>query len=205
MNVIDGIKKLMGATMLLSFLSFTASPIISYLGITEPAVLEAPEVFQYAMVVSLAVTIILFLGSLGLGYLIMTGWIGYKALPLVFRLVLSFVLGVVAIMFSGVLSVLLPVPLLPTLVVSFLIWCCFRAVSNHFASGMTDIITFSDAFNLAKSLVKSLDSRVEDVELLESEIEKRDWRVVIKALPNETKYEVKIDSEGGNVSQWRVI
>jgi hypothetical protein len=205
MNIIDRIKKLMGATMLLSFLSLTASPIISYLGIKESAVLEAPEVVQYALVVSFAVTLILFFGALGLGYLMLTGWTGYRAMPLVFRLVLSFALGVIATMFSGPLSILLPVPLIPTLVIALLIWGCFRAVSSHLKSDKMERIAFSDAYTLAQGHVRNLDPRIESLELLESEYENLDWRVVMKALPIDTTYEVKIDGEGGGVSQWRVI
>ena len=204
MNILKGVRRLSEVLLLLSFISFTASPITSLLGIEQPPLGNTIELLRYAIISGLVIILIAVLAVFGFGYIILTGWRQYRRIPKAVRLLLAFTLGALAFSLAGPISLILPVPFLPTVLITILLWATLRAFSDVFPNSEPEPVKVDEAIASARYLVKQVDPTAANVEVIESKANGKYWKVTMLSKPSAKKYEVEVDMEKGGVIGWKL-
>jgi len=204
MNIIKGVKRLSEVLLLLSFISFTTAPITSLLGIEQPPMGNVIELIRYAIISGLVVIFIAIIAIFGFGYIILTGWRQYRKIPKAVRLLLAFTLGALTFSLSGPVSVILPIPFLPTVLTTILLWAALRAFSNLFPSLEPEPIRVDEAIASARYLVKQVDPFATNIDVIESKMNGKLWKVTLFSKPSERKYEIEVDAEKGGIIGWKL-
>jgi hypothetical protein len=203
MNILKGVRRLSEVLLLLSFISFTASPITSLLGIQQPPVDNTIELLRFAIISGFVIILIAVLAVFGFGYIILTGWRQHRRIPKAIRLLLAFTLGALAFSLSGPISLILPIPFLPTVLTTILLWAALRAVSNLFPNLEPEPVKVDEAIASARYLVKQVDPTATNVDVLESKTNGKHWRVTMLSNPSARKYEIEVDMEKGGITGWK--
>jgi hypothetical protein len=205
MNVLKGIKKL-GTGLLLLFLAlFAISPIASFIGIPQPPVQDISAFLQFLLIIGSIVIAVAILAIFGFGYLALTGWKDYKKFSKKIRFWFAFSLGVVIFSLSGPLSVLLPIPFLPIVLTAMFLWGILRTVSHLFLKNEASNLRINDAITTAKDLVIEIEPTAQDMDILDSWLDKNLWKVLLLSKKSQRKYEIQIDNKNGGVTKWRSI
>jgi len=207
MDFFKTIKKLSTVLLLLSFFSFTAMPITNLIGISPPSQLgDLTEFTRLAVVFIFAAIAVIVLIIFGVGYFTLTGWRNYKSMPKLLRLFLAFILGYVAFTFSGPIALLIPVPILPTIIAAILLWAVLRSISSFLSekrpSRKDGTVEIENAIATAKSFLKKLDPSTKELDIQESRMADDEWEVLLLSKQSGQKYKVKIDSSSGSVTAW---
>ena len=205
MNILKGVRRLSEVLLLLSFVSFTASPITSLLGIQQPPVDNTVELLRFAIISGFVIILIAVLAVFGFGYIILTGWRQHRRIPKAIKLLLAFTLGALAFSLSGPISLILPVPFLPTGLTTILLWAALRAVSNLFPNLEPEPVKVDEAIASARYLVKQVDPTTTNVDVLESKTNGKHWKVTMLSNPSARKYEVEVDMEKGGITGWKSV
>jgi hypothetical protein len=205
MNILKGVRRVSEILLLLSFISFTVSPITSLLGIKESPVSNTIELLRYAIISGIVVILIAILAVFGFGYVILTGWRQHRRIPKAIRLLLAFTLGALAFSLSGPISMILPIPFLPTVLTTILLWAALRAFSNLLPNLEPEPIKVDEAIASARYLVKQVDPSTTNIDVLQSKMGNKCWKVTMIAKPSERKYEVQVDIEKGGIIGWKLV
>jgi hypothetical protein len=205
MNILKGVRRLSEVLLLLSFISFTASPITSLLGIEQPPVDNTIELLRFAIISGFVIILIAVLAVFGFGYIILTGWRQHRRMPKAIRLLLAFTLGALAFSLSGPISLILPIPFLPTVLTTILLWAALRAASNLFPNLEPEPVKVDEAIASARYLVKQVDPTATNVDVLESKTNGKHWRVTMLSNPSARKYEIEVDMEKGGITGWKSV
>lgn len=164
------------------------------------------ELARLAMIFIFATIAVTVLLIFGVGYFTLTGWRNYKAMPKLVRLFLAFILGYVALTFSGPIAILIPVPILPIIITAVLLWAALRSISNLIAdktySPKESIIQIDRAVANAKSFITKINPSTTELDIQESRIADGAWEVFLLARNSGEKYKIKIDSSSGSVIEW---
>jgi hypothetical protein len=203
MNILEGVKRLGQILLLLSFASFTASPITSLLGIQQPTVQSTSDTIRYFMVAGFIIMVIAVAAVFGFGYIILTGWREHRRIPKAVQLLLAFALGALAFSLSGPISLVLPIPFLPTVLTTILLWGVLRAVSNAFPSNEQDAVEIGEAIASARNMIKQVEPSAQNLDILNSKANGKCWKVSLLSHPSSKKYEVEIDMQDGDVTGWK--
>lgn len=203
MNILKGVRRIAEVLLLLSFVSFTASPITSLLGIQQPPVNNTVELIRFVIITGLVIMFVAVLAVFGFGYLVLTGWRDHRRIPKAIRILLAFALGALAFSLAGPISMVLPVPFLPTVLTTILLWGVLRAISNVFPSQRPETVQVSEAIAVARHLVKQVEPNAETANILESKLDGKHWKVSLVSNPLARKYQVEIDAQTGGVSKWK--
>jgi hypothetical protein len=206
-NLFKTIKTLSTVLLLLSFFSFTAMPITNLIGISPPSQLgDLTEFTRLAIIFIFAAITIIVLIIFGVGYFTLTGWRNYKSMPKLLRLFLAFILGYVAFTASGPIAMLIPVPILPTIITAILLWAVLRSISSFLygksPSQKNGTVEIERAVATAKSFLKKLDPHTEELDIQESKMADGEWEVLLLSKQSGQKYKVKIDGSSGSVTAW---
>jgi hypothetical protein len=118
---------------------------------------------------------------------------------------LAFTLGALAFSLSGPISMILPIPFLPTVLTTILLWAALRAFSNLFPNLEPEPIRVDEAIASARYLIKQVDSTATNIDVLESKTNGKQWKVTILSKPSAKKYEVEVDIEKGGITGWRLV
>jgi len=204
MNILSGVKRLAETLVLLSFVSFTASPITSMLGIEQPPVNDALGIVKFAMITGVVIIVVAIGAVLGFGYLILTAWKGHRRIPRSIKLLLSFALGALAFSLSGPISMVLPLPMLPTVLTTILLWGSLRAISGALPNMEPNTIGMPDAIASARILVKQLEPNTDNIEVLASKCNGKSWKVSLLSGQSRKKYEMEIDAQTGGAIKWKI-
>lgn len=207
MDVFKTIKRLSTVLLLLSFFSFTAMPITNLIGISPPSQLsDATEFARLAMIFIFAAIAATVLIMFGVGYFTLTGWRNHKAIPKLVRLFLAFILGYVAFTLSGPIAMLIPVPILPTIITGILLWATLRSISSLLlgkSPGQKESpIQIDRAIANAKSFINKMNPSATELDIQESRIADGSWEVLLLAKNSGEKYKIKIDGSSGSVIAW---
>jgi len=202
MNILGALKKLSTALLSISFLYFMVMPILNFMGVQIPH-----DVTNLTSSMILLITIALMVALLltfGLGYCALTGWRNYKALPKVIRILLAFILGIAIFFLQGPMAMLIPVPFLPLLIVTVLLWTVLRALSNFLVKGGEDstqeeAIDLGKAFSTAYSFLRKLVPAEEELVVEESKMVGDAWEIVLSTTKS-GKYKIRVDRFGGVTS-----
>jgi hypothetical protein len=196
MNILGALKKLLTALLSISFLYFMVMPILNFMGVQIPhdvTNLTSSVILLISLAIIVAVLIML-----GLGYCALTGWRNYKALPKVVRILLAFILGVAIFFLTGPLSILLPIPLLPLVVATVLLWTVLRALSNLIIKGeggQRGVIDLEKAFFGAKSFLKKWHLvSGEELALEECKMVDDGWEIVLSS--KSSRFRLRLDKTG---------
>ena len=203
MDILQGVKKLAEALLLLSFVSFTASPITQFLGIQQPPVNNTVDTIRFFIIVGFVAIAVAIAAVFGSGYLILTGWRDHKRLPKAIRLMLAFALGALAFSLSGPISTFIPIPFIPTVLMTIMLWGVLRAVSNAFPGPEPETVQVSEAIASARYLVKQVEPASQNIDILESKANGKSWKVYLLSQPSTRKFEVEIDMQNGGVRKWK--
>ena len=208
MKVPKIIERLSKVFLALSLFSFLASPITNLLGIYPPQhftnIMDFMKVLSIFMAVTLIVsTLIVFV----LGYLILTGWRGHKNIPKILRLCFAFALGYAALMFSGPISMLIQIPILPTVISSIILWIILRLISSSFTSkdpyGKSHgNISIEKAIDSAISFLKKIEPEIERSDVSEANVMDGIWEILISSKKFGGKYKVSVDGSSGGILAW---
>lgn len=192
--------------LLLSFISFTTSPITSLLGIQQPPPLSnIIEILRYTIISGFIVILIAILTVFVFGYIILTGWRQYRKIPKAIRLLLAFTLGALAFSLAGPISLILPIPLLPTVLTTILLWAALRALSNLFPNLEPEPVKVDEAVVSARHFVKLIDPTATDTDVIESKKTGKHWKVTLLSKSSSKKYMIDIDIETGGVIGWKLV
>ncbi|MEM3105176.1 MAG: hypothetical protein QXD69_06720, partial [Candidatus Bathyarchaeia archaeon] len=104
----------------------------------------------------MVIILIAVLAVCGFGYIILTGWRQYRRIPKAVRLLLAFTLGALAFSLAGPISLILPVPSLPTVLITILLWAALRAFSDVFPNSEPEPVKVDEAIASARYLVKQV-------------------------------------------------
>jgi hypothetical protein len=210
MNLFKTIKKLSTVFLLLSFFSFTAMPITNLIGISPPSQLsDLTEFTRLAIVFIFATIAVTIMIIFGVGYFTLTGWHNYKSMSKLLRLFLAFILGYVAFTASGPIAMLIPVPLLPTIIVAILLWAVLRSISSFLSekspSQKDGTVEIEKAIATAKSFLKKLDPSTKEFIIQEVKMVDGAWEALLLSKQSGQKYKVKIDGSSGGVVVWERV
>ena len=181
------------------------SPLFSYFGITLPAQAQGiPEslgtIAMWLAILSLA----LILTVLGIGYLVFTGWRYRRGIPWPFKVIIALVLGILVFSFAAPISMLVKIPLVPTITSVVLLWIALRTTSKY-VGPIAKTVSAEQAVQIARQLHTSVIGSAE-AEVTELILDKTDWRVRVRYKVNEEErmVEYKIDLQSGEVKGWQV-
>jgi hypothetical protein len=174
-------------------------------GVSEPTDFS---VLQTSLGVLLTLGIGLFVGAIVLviliGYFALTGWRGFSRVPLIFKLLTSFLAGIVIFLVAMPLGAFLPVPLLPTVIVGIVAWLALRSLTHVFGPHANLGITVDRAEEIAQQLLQThLNSGVA-VTSTGSTLSGRLWKVSFRGTDNRV-YEVNVDSQTGATLGWGAV
>lgn len=204
MNILQGIKKLGTTLLILSFGSFAASPIASLLGVQQPPIQNTVETIKYFIIIGGLIMAIAVLTIFVFGYLSLSGWKGYRNIPKGMRVLFAFTLGIIIISLSGVISILLPVPFLPTILTTILLWGLLRAVSSNIPSNEAKQVQVTEAIIAAKNLVEQVEPTANELDILDSHSDGKNWKVSLFSEESSKKYEVEVDINNGGIKKWKL-
>ena len=204
MNILQGIKKLGTTLLVLSFGSFAASPIASILGVQQPPIQNTVETIKYFIIIGGLIMAIAVLTIFVFGYLSLSGWKGYRNIPKGMRVLFAFTLGIIIISLSGVISILLPVPFLPTILTTILLWGLLRAFSSNIPSNEVKQVQVTEAIIAAKNLVEQVEPTANELDILDSHSDGKNWKVSLFSKGSSKKYEVEVDMNSGGIKQWKL-
>ncbi|MGC9014897.1 MAG: hypothetical protein ACP5KW_11030, partial [Thermoproteota archaeon] len=162
MDAFKIIKRLFTVLLLLSFFSLIAIPITNLIGVSPPSQLsDIIEFTRLAIVFVFAAIAVIVLIIFGVGYFTLTGWRNYKAIPKLVRLFIALILGYVVFTISGPIAMLIPVPILPIIIATILLWAVLRSISSILAdkvySQKGNVIQIEKAVASAKSFMSKMD------------------------------------------------
>jgi hypothetical protein len=205
-NTLQTIKKVAMGLLLLSFGSFAVTPIASFLGIDQIPVQNVAETIKFILLMVGVVIVFALLAILGLGYLALTGWRDYKKFSIGLRLIVAFSIGIIIVALSSPISIVLPIPFLPLSLSALLIWGTLRGFSNALNNNDKLNMKINDAIITSKDLVNDIEpNSTENVEVIDSRIDKKCWRVLLLSSNSGKKYEVQIDKQTGDVTNWKFL
>ena len=202
MNVLKGAKWLAEATLFLSFISYTTSPITSMLGIQQLPLNNTIDLLKFTSISSCIITVIVVSAIFGFGYIVLTGWREQQKLPKAIRILIAFALGALAFSLSGPISSILPIPFLPTVITTILLWGMLRTISNLIPTKEAENITINAAIAAAQQIIKEVEPTAQSTEILETKLIGKSWKVSLLSNPSTRKYEIEIDAENGGVTRW---
>jgi hypothetical protein len=176
----------------------------SLLGASEPT---GFGVLQTSLGVLLTLGIGLLAGAIFLviliGYLVLTAWHGFSRIPLIFKLLASFLAGVIVFLLAMPLGAILPIPFLPTVVVATVVWLVLRSLSHVFGSSSDLRITVDRAEEIAQQILQTHLNNVA-VTSTGSTLSGRLWKVSFLGSDNQV-YEVNVDSQTGATLRWGAV
>lgn len=208
MEISKTIKRLTEILLLFSLFSFSASPILSLLGIQLPQQVTSVMDFIKLLSIFVAATLIVtILAMPALGYLVLTGWRSYKSIPKALRLCLAFTLGYVTFMLSGFISLFIRIPMLPTLISTIILWATFRSISGFIvpkenSKERNEYISVEMAADLAFSFLKKIEPEIEKRDLTEAKIKDGTWEVIAFSRRDKGRYKVIVDGSSGGIIAW---
>jgi hypothetical protein len=176
----------------------------SLLSMSEPAGLG---VFQTSLGVMLTVSAGLLAGTIFvvmlIGYLVLTALRGFSRIPLIFKLLASFLAGIVIFVLSMPLGAILPIPFVPTVIVATMLWLMLRTLSRALGSSGDLAITVYRAEEIAQQILQSHLNNVA-VSSAGSRLSGRVWKVNFLGSDNQA-YEVNVDSRTGATLGWGAV
>lgn len=148
---------------------------LSVFGVHVP-VASFPEVLQ-AMMTWLLIALTLMMSIVfGFGYFVLTGLRQRTAIPWPLRIFLAFLLGIVVCALAIPISLIIPLPLVPTILSALALWGSMRVISTRFSLGR---ISAEEAIRRAKAAHKKLlGGRVLSVE--RTSFEDGNWLVELR-------------------------
>lgn len=171
------------------------------LGVSEPTGLGG---IQTSLAVLVTVGIGLLAGTLCLvmviGYLVLTGWRGFSRISMIFKLLDSFLAGVVIFLLSMPLGTILPVPFLPTVIVAVVLWLVLRRLSQGVQSSDGPGITVDRAETIAAQILQTHLNKI-SISSVGAKLHGKLWKVSFLGSDNQV-YEVNIDSRTGATLGW---
>jgi hypothetical protein len=205
MNIMQLVKRLGTGIIILSSSAFIASPIASLFGIDQLATQDVSGAISAFILIGIAILIISVLTIFGFGFIALSGWKGARQIPKLLRVLLAFAIGIIVFAISGPISVLIPIPLLPLLLTTILVWSVLRAISNAFTNSESNSVSITEAITEAKEVVKQVEPTSTNLEVIDSTNNGKFWRIFLFSNSSLKKYEVEIDGELGEVRQWKLI
>jgi hypothetical protein len=206
MNALTTLKRLAQALLFGSIISTTTTPLLHLLGITPPtAMTTAMELLHYGVLASGLLLGIMSVLILGLGYLTLTGWRTMPPLPRLVKLGFAAALGLLALLLSRPLAIVLPLPVVPTLISALGLWILLRVLSNHVTlhpPHPVASISLDTAILQARRYLSTLEPLASEVELRAATKESNDWQIALQAPASANTYHVTIHPETGEVIQW---
>jgi hypothetical protein len=203
MNILQGIKKAGTGLLLLSSGTFAASPIASLLGISQPPVQNTVEIIKFFLIIGSIVIAIAILAIFGFGYIALTGWKDHRKIPKGIRLLLAFTLGVLVFSLSGLISMILPIPFLPIVLMTIVFWGTLRGISTAFFNNQVANLQVVEAIDAAKQLIEQVEPNAQNVEIIDSTADSKSWRVSLFSNNSKRKYEVLLNKQDGDVTSWK--
>lgn len=209
MDLLKFAKRLAEALLALSFMYFTSSPIMKLVGIMPPEqVANVADILKFVVSACLIIFAAIVGITIGLGFLILTGWQDCKIIPKPLKLCFAFALGAVALLLSGPLSLLIPVPILPTIITSLLLWGALRGISKLGVSAefrKKHLLTVQDAIKVATSFINQLEPESEDMNVAEAKIDGDHWMVFLSSQRLRKNYKIKLDGCTGEITEWKTV
>lgn len=170
MDVIKNIQRFVKVLSFLALASFTVSPLTEMFGISLPT--QATSIIEVSRTALLITTIgfIAFIAIIfGAGYFILTGFRNHRSFPRPVKVVAAFLFGGVALMLSGVFGLVIPIPILPTLITAIILWTIIRLLSK----GLRKTITTDNKNAKMKIVTKQRDIDIEEAERIAIEFIKK--------------------------------
>ncbi|MEM2485463.1 MAG: hypothetical protein QXU87_09385 [Candidatus Caldarchaeum sp.] len=181
------------------------SPILSYMGINIPAQAQSISELVGTMAMWLAIlSIAMIIVVLGIGYIVFTGWKQRRQIPWPFKLGIAFLLGIIVFMLAAPISMVVRIPLVPTIAAAIILWVALRSLSNYVGPVMTGK-TLDEIIRSVKQAHTNVAS--EPVEVKEAVLVGRTWKIKIAYRVNgqERLAEYEVDADSGEVKRWRAV
>lgn len=181
------------------------SPILSYMGINIPAQAQSISELVGTMAMWLAIlSIAMIIVVFGIGYIVFTGWKQRRQIPWPFKLGIAFLLGIIVFMLAAPISMVVRIPLVPTIAAAIILWVALRSLSNYVGPVMTGK-TLDEIIRSVKQAHTNVAS--EPVEVKEAVLVGRTWKIKIAYRVNgqERLAEYEVDADSGEVKRWRAV
>jgi hypothetical protein len=208
MRIPKVIERLSKVLLILSLFSFSASPITNLLGIYPPQ--QIANIMDFMKLLSMFIAVTLIAATLiifVLGYFILTGWRSYKDIPKILRLCLAFALGYIALMFSGLISTFIQIPILPTVISSIILWIILRLISGSailkdYCRESYENISIEKAIDVAISFLKKIEPEIEKGDVAEVNVANDVWEILVSSKKFDRKYKISVDGSSGGILAW---
>ena len=201
MRILGSFKVLWYSGLSLGFLYFETSPILNALGI-EPLSNLVQGNIKLLLILVAAVLLIAIATIFLSGLVVLTGWIAKPRPPLKTRLLMALPVGVLTFLISGILSPLVPIPILPLVIAGLLVWSILRVISAQLVPQQPDLINVDDAEERAVKFWASRNAGDSKPTPLSAVLDGDRWIITLSG--RDKMGQLDIDSHTGVVSGWRL-
>jgi lysylphosphatidylglycerol synthetase-like protein (DUF2156 family) len=160
--------------------------------------------FLQTIIIALVVVLLLALVLVFvIGYVAFTGWKYRQGIPWTFRLLIAFVLGVLALLIAIPIAILVT-PFVAIVIAVVVLWFVLRNVSKK-VGPIYHAITVEQAVEAAKKEHESNFGSVNEIR--EAQLKDKAWIVKISYFegPKDSLVEYRVDASTGAVKEWRKL
>lgn len=125
------LNRVLQGVFFLSIPSFLAQPLMNMLGLgLQPPVGNLFDTLRFLLIIGVVVFVLAIALVLGLGYLVLTGWRGYRRIPFALRIAFAFLIGLSVFSLAAPLGLLLPIPFASITLATIGLWGLLRSISS---------------------------------------------------------------------------
>ncbi len=200
MGLLGSFKVLWHSGLSLGFLYVAVSPILSVLGLGPLSSLVQSNV--KLLLILVATVLLVAIAAIFLsGLVVLTGWKATPRHSLKTRLLMALPVGVLTFLVSGILSPMIPIPILPLVVAGLLIWSILRFISTQLVPPPSNIINVDEAEERASRFWRSRNAADSKPTTLGAVLEGNRWIITLSG--KEKTGQLDIDAHTGMVNGWR--